>query len=211
VLCLNQRLIVRNQFKAVEKRRVVDLQATGIIETEAKAVFGVDEFSLKFAFQTNGVRLDQEWCNLFKRLKATVGISCDGPAFLHDRYRVDWAGRGSHRDVVKAFRMVRENGLGLHVLATVTSETLDHPDELFHFFKDQGVEHVGLNFVDRTGSNEQVLLDDPQAYERAYQFMARLFDLYLEDGRLRGEKCMQIRELSSAMSALISYGGAVAG
>ncbi|HEX4148890.1 MAG TPA: radical SAM protein, partial [Pirellulales bacterium] len=34
--------------------------------------------------QTNGVRLDDRWCKLFKQHGFLVGISLDGPAELHD-------------------------------------------------------------------------------------------------------------------------------
>ena len=43
--------------------------------------------------QTNGVRLDDRWCELFKTHGFLVGISLDGPAELHDHYRVDKQGR----------------------------------------------------------------------------------------------------------------------
>ena len=37
------------------------------------------------AFQTNGLLLDDTWCEFLRREKFLVGLSIDGPPHLHDR------------------------------------------------------------------------------------------------------------------------------
>ena len=41
------------------------------------------------AFQTNGILLNDEWCQFLHDNGWLVGISLDGPAELHDAYRVN--------------------------------------------------------------------------------------------------------------------------
>jgi uncharacterized protein len=42
------------------------------------------------AFQTNGVLLDDAWCEFLKAESFLVGLSIDGPQPLHDRCSVNW-------------------------------------------------------------------------------------------------------------------------
>ncbi|MDG4785156.1 FxsB family radical SAM/SPASM domain protein [Micromonospora sp. WMMD1102] len=60
--------------------------------------------SVRFSLQTNGVLLDHGFLELFRDLDVRVGISLDGTRQVHDRHRVDRAGRGSHARVSQALR-----------------------------------------------------------------------------------------------------------
>ncbi len=46
------------------------------------------------ALQTNGVLLDEAWCRFLAESRWAVGISIDGPAEVHDRYRRTRGGAG---------------------------------------------------------------------------------------------------------------------
>ena len=39
--------------------------------------------------QTNGLLLDEEWCDFLKKENFDVGISIDGIRLVHDKYRLD--------------------------------------------------------------------------------------------------------------------------
>ena len=55
------------------------------------------------ALQTNGTRLTPEWGPFLRDEGFLVGISIDGPAELHDRYRRDSRGRGSLERALRGF------------------------------------------------------------------------------------------------------------
>jgi uncharacterized protein len=85
--------------------------------------------------QTNGVLVDQEWINFFKRNDIGVGLSLDGAKDSHDSRRVTRSGRGTYDDVVRALRLFEANGLSVGVLAVPDGdadgyETLRHFQEL---------------------------------------------------------------------------------
>ena len=56
--------------------------------------------------QTNGVRLDPGFLDLFDRLDVHVGLSLDGDATGHDRHRRHANGRGSHAEVQAALELL---------------------------------------------------------------------------------------------------------
>lgn len=56
------------------------------------------------SLQTNGVRLDTRYLQLFASLDVRVGISFDGDAAAHDRHRRYRNGQGSHRTVTAALK-----------------------------------------------------------------------------------------------------------
>ncbi len=55
---------------------------------------------IEYTMQTNGVLLDDEWCAFLERHNFLVGLSVDGPPEIHDTYRVNRGGQGTHRQVM---------------------------------------------------------------------------------------------------------------
>src|ERR1700733_10162661 len=49
------------------------------------------------SIQTNGLLIDDAWCEMFKSYRWLVGISMDGPEEMHDRYRLSRQGKGTWR------------------------------------------------------------------------------------------------------------------
>ncbi|MEO8432102.1 MAG: radical SAM protein [Acidobacteriota bacterium] len=73
----------------------------------------------RFAIQTNGTLVDQEWIDVFRDEEVQVGVSIDGDAALHDAFRVDHLGRGSHAQVEEGIRRLLAAGLSPQVLSVI--------------------------------------------------------------------------------------------
>ena len=92
--------------------------------------------------QTNGTHLNDEWCEFLARHNFLVGLSLDGPKTVHDSYRVDRKGRGTHSRVVRALEMLRRHGVEVNILATVNRISSTQPVEVYRFFREHGVRYI---------------------------------------------------------------------
>ncbi len=87
--------------------------------------------------QTNGVLLDDEWCQFFKENNFLIGISIDGPKELHDAYRVDKGGKGSFDRVMSGLQYLQKHNVDFNILTTVHAANGDYPLEVYRFFRDE--------------------------------------------------------------------------
>jgi uncharacterized protein len=88
-------------------------------------------------FQTNGVLLNEEWCEFFRENNFLIGLSVDGLRHLHDTYRYDKGGAGTFDKVVRAARLLQEHKVEFNVLCTVNAANSRHPLEVYRFFRDE--------------------------------------------------------------------------
>jgi uncharacterized protein len=136
--------------------------------------------------QTNGVRLTDEWCEFLAAHGFLVGISIDGPAELHDAYRVDKGGAPTLDRVMRGVELLRRHGVEFNVLTTVHAANADYPLEVYRFLRDQ----VGTAFVQFIPIVERVGEDG--ASERSVtgvkygEFLCSVFDEWvrLDVGRV---------------------------
>src|SRR5499426_2697846 len=117
------------------------------------ARFAHPEHGIVHSFQTNATLIDEHWCDLFLRFDVRVGVSVDGPAFLHDARRTTRSGRGTHSRVMRGIDALRRAGVPFHVITVLTREALDYPDEIHAFYVEHGIEHVGFNVEEIEGPN----------------------------------------------------------
>ncbi|MFN8160430.1 MAG: anaerobic sulfatase maturase [Solirubrobacterales bacterium] len=92
--------------------------------------------TVEWTMQTNGTRLDEEWCELFAEHGYLVGLSLDGPRPLHDAYRLDKRGRGTFDRVVEAARLLDRRGVDFNLLCCVSAANADRGLEVYRFFRD---------------------------------------------------------------------------
>lgn len=97
------------------------------------------------SLQTNGIRVNDEWCTFLKENEFLVGLSLDGPEDLHDFYRVDKKGNPTFSKVLAALNLLKKYEIPFNVLVSVTRESSKKPLEVYHFLKEQGVEFIQFN------------------------------------------------------------------
>jgi uncharacterized protein len=77
-------------------------------------------------FQTNGVLLDDSWGEFLAENHFLVGISIDGPAGLHDFYRVDKGSAPTFDRVMRGLRVLKKYQVEFNALTLVNRENTQH-------------------------------------------------------------------------------------
>lgn len=90
------------------------------------------------AIQTNGTLLDDEWCEFLAVNKFLVGLSIDGPAELHDKYRVDKRQQPTFEKVMRGLELLKKHGVEFNTLTVVNRANLQQPLEVYRFLKSIG-------------------------------------------------------------------------
>ncbi|MCZ6513562.1 MAG: GRRM system radical SAM/SPASM domain protein [Nitrospinae bacterium] len=150
------------------------------------------------SFQTNGTLINERWVHFFKQYDVRIGVSLDGPAWLHDRYRKTRRGTGSFEKCMRGVRLLQESGLGFHVITVVTADTLDHADELFDFYVSNGIRQVGFNIEEIEAANASSSLEREGAEAAFGQFLRR----FIERQKSQPPGTLTIREFTTAFAAI---------
>lgn len=94
------------------------------------------------AFQTNGTLIDDDWAAFLAANGFLVGLSLDGPAFVHDRWRRYANGKPTHALVMAALERLQRHGVETNVLACVDAHSTQHPLAIYRFLRDAGVRFI---------------------------------------------------------------------
>lgn len=98
--------------------------------------------TIQNALQTNGVLLDDAWCEFLAQQNVLVGISVDGPRDLHDAYRVDKGGNPSFTRVMRGLECLKKHGVQFNTLTTVHSGNVGSPVAVYRFLKEAGSRYL---------------------------------------------------------------------
>jgi len=89
-------------------------------------------------FQTNGILLDDKWCEFFNKNNFLIGLSIDGPREQHDKYRVNKGGKPSFDLVVKGIELLKKHDVEFNTLTVVHDYNSKYPLEVYNFLKEIG-------------------------------------------------------------------------
>jgi uncharacterized protein len=93
--------------------------------------------TLEHTIQTNGILMNEEWCEFLRENDFLVGLSMDGPQEMHDAYRVDKGGGPTFSKVMRAARLMQQHRVEFNILCTVHAANAAHPLEVYRFFRDE--------------------------------------------------------------------------
>jgi uncharacterized protein len=150
------------------------------------------------SFQTNATLLNEDWCRFIKKHGILLGVSVDGPDFLHDRCRRTRRGRGTLESVLRGMALLHEQGISFYVITVLTAESLDYPDELFDFYLENRIGQVCFNIEEIEGPNASSSLQGPGMAERFRRFLTRFVELAKS-----ADPPLAVREFDTSAGALL--------
>lgn len=111
--------------------------------------------TIENGFQTNGVLLNDEWCEFLAENKFLVGLSLDGPEELHNQYRVNKAGKGSFQKVMQGLEFLKKHQVDFNILTVINRANSQKPLEVYRFLKEVGSGFIQfIPIVERITKNE---------------------------------------------------------
>lgn len=132
--------------------------------------------ALSHSFQTNGTLINQDWCDFIKQNNIRIGLSIDGPKFIHDKFRVKRNGSGSFDDAMRGVDLLKKNDIEFHVISVISAASLDYPKEIFDFFLEMGIKRLGFNIEETEGINEASSVNILSA-AKVEEFLSTVFQL----------------------------------
>ncbi len=156
----------------------------------ARALDGVCDLELKI--HTNGVLLDEAFCDLFTEHDIKIGISLDGDRAANDRHRLYANGRSSYDKVIDAIDLVRKRCPQLYSGLLCTIDVDNDPVAVYEALA--ALEPPRVDFLLPHATWD----DPPPGAPGAYgEWLVQIFDRWLADGRP-----MTVRLFESALRTL---------
>lgn len=152
------------------------------------------------SIQTNATLITDGLASFMAEYRFLTGVSLDGPPELHDRFRINAAGAGSHNQVMKGIECLSRNKTEFNILTLVSAANVNHGKMVFRYLRDMGVQfHQYIPCVEFDADSNPLpwtitgeewgafLCDifDEWIYGNPYGTSVRLFDsilTYLVDG-----------------------------
>ncbi len=127
------------------------------------------------SIQTNATIINDDWCKFFKDESIILGLSIDGPDFIHDRHRKTRAGGNTHAKVMEGVKLLKKYEIKFNVICVLTSFSLGYPDEIYDFFEKNDIRQVGFNIEESEGINTSDTLSSSEIRRKFRYFMERIY------------------------------------
>ena len=138
--------------------------------------------------QTNGVALNDEWCEFFHKENFLVGVSLNGPRKNHDLARIMADGKESFTKVMQGIELLKKYNVDFNILTVVTEQLSKKASALYRFYKRNGFNYVQLipcmdeeerqSGLSRDENKDVTYAIKPESYGR---FLNEFFDMWYED------------------------------
>jgi uncharacterized protein len=132
--------------------------------------------NFRFTLTTNGVLIDDDVIDFANREMSNVVLSLDGRREVHDRFRVDYAGRGSFDKIVPLFQKLvkARKGKNYYMRGTFTHANPDFLEDI-RTMLDLGFSELSMEPVVAPADDPMALTEeDVEIVKKQYEDLAEL-------------------------------------
>jgi uncharacterized protein len=152
------------------------------VELEKK--YGCSGQTVGNGLQTNGLLIDRQWCRLLREARFLVGLSLDGPAHVHDHYRLSRGGQPTWQRVTEALKRMLDSGVEVNALTVLNDYSARFPQEIYGFLKESGLKHMQfIPCVEPDPNDPERVAPFSVSPEQFGTFLCEVFDRWLDDFR----------------------------
>jgi uncharacterized protein len=97
---------------------------------------------VSYAFQTNGLLLDESWCDFFRENNFLLGLSIDACSRFHDHNRLSVSGEGTYEACMKAKELLEQKQVEYNILCVLTNELAKEPEKVWRFILNEKIRFI---------------------------------------------------------------------
>lgn len=141
-----------------------------------------ENVKVSYSIQTNGINIDENFAEFFKKNNFLVGLSLDGTKETNDYFR----GEGTYGRIAAAAKLFDRCGVDYNILTVVTAQIAKHIEKIYNFYTNQ--KFIYLQFIPCLAPLEKEPFAEnysltPELYRRFLINLFRLWYLDFKDGR----------------------------
>ncbi len=133
------------------------------------------------SIQTNGLLLDDAWCEFFCQEHFLVGISLDGDARIHDHYRKDHQDGGTFQKTMRGIDFLKAQGVAFNILCLLTDRNIKHPLDVYDFFRAHDFRFLQFINCFEPDSTTGILKEVSVRGRETGEFYIKLFDRWYQN------------------------------
>lgn len=132
--------------------------------------------------QTNGIKLDKEWAEFLKENDFLVGLSLDGPAHVHDKYRVGKGNKPTHSIVERCADLLMRHEVNVNAISVVTDYSSKYAEEIYIYLKEIGFKYLQfIPCLEAANEDRKVPAEFSVSPGNYGEFLCQIFDLWKKD------------------------------
>lgn len=161
--------------------------------------------SYRHSIQTNAMLINDDWASFFRERDIRIGISVDGPSYIHDVSRKTRSGAGTHAATMRGIDCLHRHGVEFHTISVLTRQALSFPKEILDFLISIGSTYICFNVEEIESNNMSSSLHAADGFDA--KDACRTFFAEVMRQVAAAKNPVRVREIDGALSAIAGWRG----